>query len=142
MVNEEKVKIMTGLAIYEKHDGKKQLPISRYYRTDYVGQALIRNLFLVTLGYGLIVARLGIYYSEYLMENIHKMNLPNLGIYLIAGYFIILIAFSVLVALIYTVKYYRAKKSVRGYYDQLTSLDKFYAREEKKKRNTAGGEKS
>ena len=37
MLNEEKVKIMTELAMYEEGEGKKYLPVSRYYRSDYIG---------------------------------------------------------------------------------------------------------
>ena len=33
MVNEEKVKIMNRLAMYEHGEGRKYLPVSRYYRS-------------------------------------------------------------------------------------------------------------
>ena len=126
MINEEKVKIMTKLAMYEQGRGRKHLPVSRYYRSDYIGLALIKNFFLVTIGY---------------VENIHRMNLVTLGIYLIIGYVIVLAAYSILTYIQYSVKYYQAKKSVREYYSQLTELNKIYAREEKKMsaRGTAGG---
>ena len=55
MLNEEKVKMMNRLAMYEQGEGKKYLPVSKYYRTDYIGLALIKNFFLVTIGYGLSV---------------------------------------------------------------------------------------
>ena len=51
MVNEEKVKVMNRLAMYEHGEGRKYLPVSRYYRSDYIGLALIKNFFLVTIGY-------------------------------------------------------------------------------------------
>ena len=51
MINEEKVKIMTKLAMYEQGKGRKYLPVSKYYRSDYIGLALIKNFFLVTIGY-------------------------------------------------------------------------------------------
>lgn len=53
MLNEEKIKIMNKLAMYEQGEGKKYLPVSKYYRSDYIGLALIKNFFLVTIGYGL-----------------------------------------------------------------------------------------
>ena len=59
MLNEEKVKIMTELAMYEEGEGKKYLPVSRYYRSDYIGLALIKNFFLVIL----LPARLSIAFS-------------------------------------------------------------------------------
>lgn len=135
MINEEKVKIMTRLAMYEKSEGKKHLPVSKYYRSDYIGLALIKNFFLVTVGYALVLAGVGAYFSEYLMENIHKMNLISLGLSIILGYVVTLVAFSVFTYIQYSVKYYLAKKSVKSYYGELTKLAKIYNREEKK---TAG----
>lgn len=141
MINEEKVKIMTQIAMYEQGKGKKYLPISKYYRSDYIGLALIKNFFLVTIGYALVLAAVGVYYGEYLMGNIHKMNLVSIGIYILVGYVIALVGYSILTYIQYSVKYYKAKKSVREYYGQLTKLNKIYAREEKKAtgRGTAGG---
>ena len=126
MINEEKVKIMTKLAMYEQGKGRKYLPVSRYY---------------ITIGYVLIVAAVAVYFGEYLLENIHKMNLVALGAYVIIGYLVVLVFYSVLTYIQYSVKYYRAKKSVREYYSQLTSLSKIYAREERKAsgKGAAGG---
>ena len=141
MINEEKVKLMTQIAMYEQGKGKKYLPVSRYYRSDYIGLALIKNFFLVTIGYVLAVAAVGVYFGEYLLENIHKMNLIAMGIYIIVGYVIALVGYSVVTYIQYSVRYYLAKKSVREYYSELTELSKIYAREEKRTsaRGTAGG---
>ena len=49
MVNEEKVKVMNRLAMYEHGEGRKYLPVSRYYRSDYIGLALIKNFFIFCL---------------------------------------------------------------------------------------------
>ena len=141
MLKEEKIRLMTKLARYESGEGKEELRIARYYRSDYIGLALIKNFFLVTIGYCLIVAAVAVYFGEYLLENIHKMNLIMLGVYIVIGYLIVLVAYSVLTYIQYSVQYYRAKKSVREYYSQLTELNKIYAREEKKSsgRGNAGG---
>ena len=93
MVNEEKVKIMNRLAMYEHGEGRKYLPVSRYYRSDYIGLALIRNFFLVTIGYILGLAGVAAYFSEYLMDNVNKINLVEVGIYIIVGYLIVLVVF-------------------------------------------------
>ena len=80
MINEEKVKIMTKIAMYEQGKGRKYLPVSKYYRSDYIGLALIKNFFLVTIGYIMAVAAVAVYFGEYLMENLHKMNLVSMGV--------------------------------------------------------------
>ena len=126
MINEEKVKIMDRLAVYEKQEGRKYLPVSKYYRSDYIGLALIKNFFLVTIGYGLILAVIAAYNLEYLMD------LISLGVVVLGGYIGILVLYSVLTYIQYTVKYHKAKKSVKQYYTQLTKLEKIYTREEKK----------
>ena len=141
MINEEKVKVMNRLAMYEQGEGRKYLPVSRYYRSDYIGLALIKNFFLVTIGYALILAGIAAYYGEYLLENIHKMDLISIGIGIVAGYVIVLAVFSCMTYIQYSVRYHNAKKSVKKYYGELTRLDKMYSREEKKAlgRRTSGG---
>ena len=132
MINEEKVKVMNKLAMYEKREAKRYLTVSKYFRSDYIGLALIKNFFLVTIGYALVLAAAGAYWGEYLLDNIHKMDLIALGTYVVAGYVIMLVAYSVLTYVQYSVKYHRAKKSVKEYYGELTRLERIYGREEKK----------
>ena len=143
MLNEEKIKIMNRLAMYEQGEGKKYLPVSRYYRSDYIGLAMIKNFFLVTIGYCLILAGIAAYFAEYLIDNVHKMNLVSLGVEVILGYVAVLVLFSVLTYIQYTVKYHKAKKSVKNYYEELTQLSKIYGREDKKSsvRGVTGGYK-
>lgn len=136
MINEKKVKIMTELAMYEQTEGKKYLPISRYFRSDYIGLALIKNFFIVTLGYGLLLTAAGFYFSEFLLNNIHKMNLILAGTYLVAGYVVFLAFYSLVTYIQYSLKYHFAKKSVKKYYESLTKLSKMYGRDESK---AAGG---
>lgn len=126
MVNENKVRLMTQIAIYEKHEGRQYLPVSKYYRSDYIGLALIKNFFIVTFGYVMILACLAVYYLEYLLNNIHRMNLLILGSELLIGYALMLIVFSVFTYVQYSVRYYLAKQSLTDYYQMLTDLNKQY----------------
>ena len=143
MLNEEKIKIMNKLAMYEQGEGKKYLPVSRYYRSDYIGLALIKNFFLVTIGYCLILAGIAAYFGEYLVDNIHKMDLVAVGSNAVIGYVVVLVVFSVATYIQYSVRYHKAKKSVKEYYQELTQLNKIYSREEKKSsfRGVSGGYK-
>ena len=143
MLNEEKIKIMNKLAMYEQGEGKKYLPVSRYYRSDYIGLALIKNFFLVTIGYCLVLAGIAAYFGEYLVDNIHKMDLVAVGRNAVIGYVVVLVVFSVATYIQYSVRYHKAKKSVKEYYQELTQLNKIYSREEKKFsfRGVSGGYK-
>ena len=129
--------------MYEQGEGKKYLPVSRYYRSDYIGLALIKNFFLVTIGYCLVLAGIAAYFGEYLVDNIHKMDLVAVGRNAVIGYVIVLVVFSVATYIQYSVRYHKAKKSVKEYYQELTQLNKIYSREEKKSsfRGVSGGYK-
>ena len=94
--------------------------------------ALIKNFFLVTIGYLLLVAVIFAYFAEYLLNSIHKMNLVTLGAELIIGYLVVLAVYTVLTYVQYSVRYHRAKKSVKQYYIQLTKLERMYGKNEKK----------
>lgn len=49
MLNEQKIKKMRKLAAYESGKGREDLSISNYYRSDYIGLALIKNFFITTI---------------------------------------------------------------------------------------------
>ncbi len=117
MINEEKVKIMNRLAMYEKRGGEEVSACGQVPPSDYIALALIKNFFLVTIGYALVLAAVAVYYSEYLMNNINQMDLVSLGMKVVGGYAVVLISYSVLTYIAYTVKYHCAKKSVKKYYE-------------------------
>ena len=64
MLNEEKVRSMNRLALYEQTQGRRYLPVSKYYRSDYIGLALIKNFFLVTIGYILVIGSIAVYLAK------------------------------------------------------------------------------
>lgn len=138
MLNNQKIKKMHKLAVYESGNGKKHLAISNYYRSDYIGLALIKNFFLTTIGYGLLLLVYAGYKSDYLMENIHKMNVALAVIAVIGGYVIMLVCYSILTYIYCSVRYHRAQKGIQGYYKALGQLKKVYDREDRRNGRITG----
>lgn len=138
MLNDQKIKKMHKLAVYESGEGKKHLAISNYYRSDYIGMALIKNFFLSTIGYGLLLLTYAGYKSDYLMENIHKMNVVLAIIAVIGGYLIMLVCYSILTYIYCSVRYSRAQKGIQGYYKALGQLKKAYDREDRRNGRITG----
>lgn len=132
MLDEKKIRLMTKLARYESGQGQEDLKIAGYYRSDYLGLELLKNFFLATIGYGVILLLIASYFSEYLMNNIHKMNLPLLVVLIIGGYLVTLTIYSVVTYTKYSLKYSRAKRSVEYYDRKLAELQKYYGKEEPK----------
>ena len=129
MLDEKKIRLMTDLARYENQHGKEELKISRYYRSDYLGLALFRNFFLASIAYVVILGLIGSYFLDY----IHRMNILLVGVAVIGGYIITLTVYSVVTYAIYSLRYSRAQRSVRGYEQRLEELEEYYKEEEKEK---------
>ena len=110
MLDTQKIKKMHKLAVYESGEGKQHLAISNYYRSDYIGLALIKNFFLTTIGYGLLLLGWAGYRMDYLMNNAHRMNITLLIVAALAGYIILLVIYSVLTYIFCTLKYAKAQK--------------------------------
>ena len=51
MLNENKVKMMTKMAIYEKNEGKRMLKMSRYYKGDFVTLGILKSISICSYGH-------------------------------------------------------------------------------------------
>ncbi len=67
MLNEEKVRYMTELAIFEKNEGRKIFPVNRFFKGDYVGGQMFRSFFGYTFSFLLIVITWVMYRLDVIM---------------------------------------------------------------------------
>lgn len=135
MLNEEKVKLMTKLAIYEKKEGKADFKVSKYYRTDYIGLNVINSAIVATLIYLAAVGCIVIDNIETLLTDITSMDLLGIGKTMLIWYLVFLVAYVVIAVLVYNVKYFKTKKKLEKYDDDLRRLYNLYKSERKKKSN-------
>ena len=56
MLNNEKISIMTKLALYEQKNAKSEIKYSKYYRSDYLAIKMIKSFVAVTIAYALMLA--------------------------------------------------------------------------------------
>ena len=139
MLNEEKVKIMTKLAIYEKNEGKDAIKNNKYYKSDYVSIMLINTIITITFAYILGLVIVAIYKMDYFLENLVKINLMNLGMKVLAIYLIILIIYIVIAYIIYSMKYLKIIELNKKYSEDLKELYLVYKKEEKMKSEAKAG---
>lgn len=126
MIDEKRLRLMIRLARYEQGEGKEDLKIGKYYRRDYVALALLKNLLLVTLAYGLLLAFLLLYNLDFLMNQLSEMSIRPLLVTMALGYLFLLGMYSVIVYTISRLKYARAQTSIKAYYKALTRLEYGY----------------
>ena len=54
MLNEDKIHLMTGIAMYEKKEGKNMLCVESMFKSDYVGSNMLKSFFRYTCSLSLI----------------------------------------------------------------------------------------
>lgn len=139
MVSEEKVKIMTKLALYEQKE-KKSIKASSYYKNDYVGFNMINTSLLVTICYVAILVIVGVCRMDYFMKHITEMDIWGWGRKLIILYIAIVIVYMLLAYIVYSVKYKVMQESNREYTEDLKRLSRIYKREKREMREAKIGE--
>jgi len=131
MLDKQKVKLMTDLAIYEQNQGKEDLKINEYYRKDYAELHTICSIIWVTLGYAGVVGLFGLAVLDYLLLNISKTLIITLGLGIIGGYFAVLIVYSLVAQYLFRQKHKEAKERIKFYNNDLTKLLKMYEKEKR-----------
>lgn len=130
MLNEERIRKMTKAAIYEKKTACKKLGITRYYRGDYVSYQVIKAVLCMSIIFGIFLGGWIVLNVEYLMNNIHKMDLLALGSKILFYYVVCVVLYGLAVYLTSWYRYHIAQRDMKKYYRMLKDIDAGYAEEE------------
>ncbi|MGN0402318.1 MAG: hypothetical protein ACI4HQ_08675 [Acetatifactor sp.] len=140
MLNEERVILMTHMASYEKGEGKKNVKIANYFRSDYVTIQVLKAIVCATIVYAFGFALYVFYDFEGFMQNLYKIDLFAFAKNVLRYYIIAVVLYAVLTYVVSTYHYIKAKKSLKVYYQNLKKLNALYG-EDKKESASAGGRK-
>lgn len=139
MLNQEKIALMTKLAAYEEKQGKKNIPLSKYYREDYVGLKMMNTAIVVTLAYILVLAMIVFANIQTMMTEIANMDYIRLGRDIIIAYVAVLAIYMVISYIVYSVKFKRVRDSLNQYNGNLKKLYEIYKEEEKSEKRGSMG---
>lgn len=126
MLSEERVILMTKMASYEEHEGKENMKIGNYFRSDYIAVQVLKSIFCATLSFALIFAMYIFYDFEVLMQDIYKMDLVSFAKNVLMYYGITVVVYGVISYFICAYRYSKAKKSLKLYYQNLKKLNSLY----------------
>lgn len=122
MLNEDKIRIMSRCAMYEKAEGKEDIAIHHYFQGDYIRLNTLKTLIGVTIGFILCFGLYLILNADYYMENIVGMDLMALGKEILIVYAVVMIVFALISVVFYAWKYADAHKRVLWYYKDLQTI--------------------
>lgn len=126
MLNEEKIKLMTGIAMFEKKEGKKIFPLNRYFKSDYISSHLMAAFFGYTFCSCLAAVLWGLYHLEPLLNSLQVDMLLNLAKRFALLYFMGLLIYLLIAFFVYQRRYEYAKGGLRVYVAKLKRLEKRY----------------
>ena len=126
MLNEERVILMTKLASYEAGEGRKNVEIGNYFRSDYIGWQVLKSIISATIAFVVVFAMYIFYDFEVFMMDIYKMDLLEFGKSILLIYAGFVGAYAILSYIIYAYRYSRAKRSLHLYYMNLRKLSNMY----------------
>ena len=132
MLNEKRIKLMTKMASFEEHEGKKMIPIGNYFKHDYVSYQVLKAIISASIAFGLILVVYIYYDLESFLQNIYKMDMISLAKSILAGYLVLIGAYAIIAYIYYTYRYKQAKRSLRHYQAYLRELSAMYERESRK----------
>ncbi len=127
VLNQEKVRVMTKLAIYREKEGKEDLKVNKYFKYDYLRLQMIKAFVNSTIGCLLIVALAGLYHMEYLILNLTKLDFEAMGKYVLLIYLMVSLFYIIVAIASASLRYNRATKGLIKYNSLLNKLRKYYA---------------
>ena len=133
MISEQRVKLMTRLAAYEQKEGKKNEEIGSYFRGDYISLQILKSVISATIAFVLIVALFVLYDSELFLSDNYKIDILEYVKKLIVYYFAFTGVYVLISYVVYAIKYRKAKKRLKVYFNNLKRLQILYQRERKDK---------
>lgn len=131
MLNKDRIRLMTKLAAYEQGEGKEYMPMSQYYRRDYIGLQMIKTFVCSTIAFGILFLLQLLYQLESFMNSLYKMEYEEYIVSLLVKYVIFVIIYQVIAWAVYSLRYKKGARLQKKYRSRLKKVQKLYEREEK-----------
>ena len=126
MLNEKRIILMTKMASYEANEGKKNVAIGSYFRSDYIVWQVFKSIISATIAFVVVFGMYIFYDFELFMTDIYKMDLLEFAQHTLKQYLWTIGVYAVISYVVYAVRYSRAIKSLKVYQMNLRRLADMY----------------
>lgn len=133
MVNEDKVKQLCKIAIYEKNEEKLHRQAGQYYRIDYVVKEVFKSLLTGILAYGIMMVLWVMSNWDMVMHQINTLEIVDTLIVMLIGFVLFLLIYLIATVVIYSYRYKNSINKVEGYVEEVKVAHSMFEREEKLK---------
>lgn len=122
MIDENKVRLMTKLAVYEKKEDNRNLVISKYYKSDYVRYNVLKTWVASTVVYWSVVGAYVFMEFDTLLAKINDLDYFNIMYKMLGGYVAFCLIYFLFASVLYNYRYSKAKPGLIAYNVNLKAL--------------------
>ncbi len=132
MLNEEKIRLMTKLSVYEEREGKNDIRLSNYYRSDYVRYQVLKTVLCGTIAFLIVVALIVLYNTEFLIQNALVLDYKNIITYGLTIYGLVMVIYILFTILLSSIRFRKSRKRLGVYFRGLKQVEEIGREEEAK----------
>ena len=133
MINEDRVKRIYKIALYEEKEEKENRQVKQYYKSDYIGKEIIKSFFTGSIAYVVMTVLWVMGNWSEILRQINNLEIIETIKNILILYAIFLVLYLVVTGMVYAVRYKSCKEQSDGYVKQLKRLYQMYEREDKLK---------
>ena len=123
MPDQERIRLMTKLAILEKENGRELRRIEESYRSDYIGIPMLTNTLRVTAVFLVILAVWMVCNVDFVLNIFTEGQMKLLLLGILAAYVTIILITWIVTFLYASMEYYRVQSLEQKYQELLKLLD-------------------
>ncbi|MCM1105982.1 MAG: hypothetical protein NC355_03465 [Blautia sp.] len=133
MIDEERVKELYHMAVYDVHKDRIDRQMGQYYMWDYVSKELLKSFITGTVAYALLVILWVMSDIEGVTLLVNNLELLDLGVRLLMLYAGFMALYLLATLLVYYMRYRRGRRRLKNYEGHMTRARKLYKREDRLK---------
>lgn len=127
MLSEERIILMTRMASYEQGEGKDNVKIGNYFRSDYIAVQVLKAIVCGTVAFLIMFGIYMLCNYEELLRKLYNIEDTVAFAKEVLTYFCAMVGgYGVLSYIVCTWRYVSAKKSLKCYYHNLKKLGSMY----------------
>ena len=126
MLNEERIILMTHLASYEAKEGKKSVSTGNYFRSDYIKMQTVQSIFAGAIAFVILCGIAAMYDFEAFMGDIYQQDMFVYGRRFLYLFLLFVGVYAVVSYVVYSIRYRKARRSLKNYYNYLMKLSAMY----------------
>ena len=134
MINQERVKQLYKVALYEKNEEKQYETVGKFFKSDFIGKEVVKSIFSGTIAYGLIMVIWAICNLQNIEQMLLKLEILEVVVEFGIIYVGFLVSYLIITILVYHMRYKKGRKKLEECIKHLKIVDKMYDRDEKLKR--------